>query len=346
MRRTLELFKFVVGLSSLLAFPAYAEEINPAAANKRDAQTWLMKIQSAAHRLNYSGTFVYQQGDQVRTSRISHVLDGKNEIEKLEVLDGKPREYIRNNEEIVYYVPETKTLLVEKRVTQDVFPAILDASPSDLANYYSIKKAEVGRVAGFECQAVALEPKDNLRYGYKLWAEKSTGLLLRAQTFNDRSEMVEQIAFAHVTIGNVDREQVKPSFQNTRGWRVENAVMNQVDLSGWTVKSLPGGFKKIRELQRRLSDNGAQESTTDAGRAASPPRQREVSQIVFSDGLAAISVFIEPGTQSRTQGTMQQGAMNIIGKRYGDFWLTIVGEVPSAAIKQVANSIEFKPNKQ
>ncbi|OGB22827.1 MAG: transcriptional regulator [Burkholderiales bacterium RIFCSPLOWO2_02_FULL_57_36] len=345
MQRTLELFKFVVGLSSLIAFPAYAEEIGSAAVDKRDAQVWLMKIQSAAHRLNYSGTFVYQQGDQVRTSRISHVLDGKNEIEKLEVLDGKPREYIRNNEEIVYYVPETKTLLIEKRVTQDVFPAILAANPTDLANYYSIKKAEVGRVAGFECQAVALEPKDNLRYGYKLWAEKSTGLLLRAQTFNDRSEIVEQIAFTHVAIGNIDREQVKPSFQNTRGWRVENAVMNQVNLSNWTVKSVPGGFKKIRELKRLLSDAGAQEPSADGTRAPNQPRQREVSQIVFSDGLAAISVFIEPGTQSRTEGSMQQGAMNIIGKRYGDFWLTIVGEVPSTAIKQVANSIEFKSNK-
>ena len=345
MRRTLELFRFVVGLSSLIAFSAYAEEITSTASDKREAQIWLTKIQSAAHRLNYSGTFVYQQGDQVRTSRIAHVVDGKNEIEKLEVLDGKPREYIRNNEEIVYYLPESKTLLVEKRVTQDVFPAILGENPSDLANYYSIKKAEIGRVAGFECQAVALEPKDNLRYGYKLWAEKSTGLLLRAQTFNDRSEIVEQIAFTHVAIGNIDRDQIKPSFPNTRGWRVENAVMSQVNLSNWTVKSVPGGFKKIRELKRLLTDAGGQESSAEESRASNQPRQREVSQIVFSDGLAAISVFIEPGTQSRTEGSMQQGAMNIIGKRHGDFWLTIVGEVPAAAIKQVANSIEFKPNK-
>jgi sigma-E factor negative regulatory protein RseB len=67
---------------------------------------------------------------------------------------------------------------------------------------------------------------------------------------------------------------------------------------------------------------------------------------VFSDGLAAISVFIEPGSQSRTEGSMQQGAMNIIGRRYGDFWLTIVGEVPAGALRQVANSIEFKSKQQ
>lgn len=338
MRQTPVLFKFVVALSALVAFTAQAQGLP---ADRREAQSWLKKIQTAAQRLNYSGTFVYQQGSLVRTSRITHVLNGKNEIEKLEVLDGKPREYIRNNEEIICYVPEAKTILVEKRVTPDVFPAILAANPTDLAQHYNIKKGETGRVAGFDCQAVVLEPKDNLRYGYKLWAEKSTGLLLRAQTLGERNEVVEQIAFTQITIGNINANRVKPSFVNTRGWRVESAVMSQVDLSNWVVKSVPAGFKKIREMKRLLSDTPVEDSVSQTAQTS----QREVSQIVFSDGLAAISVFIEPGTQSRTEGSMQQGAMNIIGKRQGDFWLTIVGEVPSAAIKQVANSIEFRTNK-
>ena len=119
MRQTLVLFQFVVVLSSLMAFAAQAENVD-SAVEKRDAQAWLKKIQSAAQKLDYSGIFFYQQGSQVRSSRITHVLEGKNEFEKLEVLDGKPREYIRTNEEITCYVPETKTLLVEKRVTQDM----------------------------------------------------------------------------------------------------------------------------------------------------------------------------------------------------------------------------------
>jgi sigma-E factor negative regulatory protein RseB len=337
MRQTLVLLKFVVVATSFIAFPAYAQN-SEQQADKREAQAWLRKIQAAAQKLNYSGTFIYQQGNQFRTSRITHILDGRNEVEKLEVLDGKPREYIRNNEEIIYYVPEAKTLLVEKRVTQDVFPAILAANPSDLAEYYNIKKDEAGRVAGFDCQAVVLEPKDNLRYGYKLWAEKASGLLLRAQTLNEHNVVVEQIAFTQIAIGNIDRNRVKSSFTNTSSWRVENAVMSHQNLSGWTVKAVPPGFKKIHELKRLVSDTPAANSAP----VNAQPTQREVAQIVFSDGMAAISVFIEPGSQSRTEGSMQQGAMNIIGKRQGDFWLTIVGEVPSAAIKQVANSIEFK----
>jgi sigma-E factor negative regulatory protein RseB len=335
MRRTLALFKLVVALSSFIAFSTQAE---PALSGEsRDGQALLRTIQSAAQKLNYSGTFIYQQGSQVRTSRITHLVEGKNELEKLEVLDGQPREYIRSNDEIICYVPDTKTLLVEKRVAQDVFPAMLAANADTLAEHYTIKKGESGRIAGFDCQSVILEPKDDLRYGYRLWAEKSTGLLLRAQTVNEAGEVIEQISFTQLAIGNVDRNRVKPTFTNTRGWRVENAVMSQVDLSSWNVKRLPPGFRKTRELKRMVSDTPVQTGQV--------PAQREVSQIVYSDGLAAISVFIEPSSQSRTEGSLQQGAMNVVGKRQGEFWLTIVGEVPSTAIRQVANSIEYKPSK-
>ncbi|MET0963875.1 MAG: MucB/RseB C-terminal domain-containing protein [Noviherbaspirillum sp.] len=335
MRRTLALFKFVVAFSSFIAFSTQAESVPPA--ETREAQALLRTIQSAAHKLNYSGTFIYQQGSQVRTSRITHLVEGKNEIEKLEVLDGQPREYIRSNDEIICYVPDTKTLLVEKRVTQDVFPAIIAANADALAEHYTIRRGESGRIAGYDCQSVILDPKDDLRYGYRLWADKDTGLLLRAQTLNETGDVVEQISFTQLTIGNVDRNRVKPTFTNTRGWRVENAVMTNADLSNWNVKRLPPGFRRTRELKRMVSDAPVQIGTVAA--------QREVSQIVFSDGLAAISVFIEPGTQSRTEGSLQQGAMNVVGKRQGEFWLTIVGEVPSTAIRQVANSIEYKPSK-
>lgn len=304
----------------------------------REGQAWLRKIQSGAKKLNYSGTFVYQQADQMRTSRIAHLNDGKNEIEKLEILDGIEREYIRRNEEISCYIPQTKTIVTEKRIASDVFPAIFASNPVEMAEHYNIKKAETGRVAGFECQAILLEPKDNFRYGYKLWAEKTSGLLLRAQTLNDKNDVVEQIAFTQISIGDFDKSRVKSSFSNTSGWRVENATMSQVAIPDWVIKWVPPGFKKIREMKRLVQDAAASNSASAGTHVA----QREVSQIVFSDGLAAISVFIEPGTQSRTEGSRQQGAMNIVGKRQGDFWLTIVGEVPAGAVKKVANSIEYK----
>lgn len=340
MRQVQGLLRVILFLSVFVVFFAKAENaLSIKISNNQDASFLLKRIQFAAQRLNYSGTFVYQQANQIRTSRITHILSGKNEIEKLEVLDGKPREYIRNNDDVACYVPEAKTVLIEKRVTRDVFPAIFTANPSDLVDYYTLKIGETGRVAGHDCQAVILEPKDKLRYGYKLWVDRATGLLLKAQTIDIKNELLEQISFTQVEIGKINHSRVKPSFANTNGWHIENSLMSPVSFSRWSVAP-PPGFKKIQEVKRLISD------MPNAGPAViqhGMSMQREVSQIVFSDGLAAISVFIEPGLQSRSEGTMQQGAMNITGRRYGDYWLTVVGEVPSAAIRQVSNSIEFKP---
>jgi sigma-E factor negative regulatory protein RseB len=313
---------------------ARAENADPLV-ERREAQAWLKRIQLAAQKLNYTGMFVYQDANQVRTSRIAHMLDGKNEKQKLVVLDGKPREYVRTNDAVICYMPEIKVMLVEKKAANDLFPAILPSNFSNQISNYYVKTGPVGSVAGFECQALVLEPKDNLRYGYKLCAEKSTGLLLRAQTINERNEVIEQIAFTQLTLGGADRARVKSSFSNLSGWRIENAMINQTQLSSWFVNWVPPGFKKTREMRRMLSDTSASQTVVSD--------QREVTQIVFSDGLAAISVFIEAATSGRNEGSMQQGAMNIMSRRQGEFWITIVGEVPVGAIKQVANSIEYKP---
>jgi sigma-E factor negative regulatory protein RseB len=339
MRRKTWSLQLIVVCFALVALSARADNgdaLTDKQTDKQNAQAWLKKIQLAAQKLNYSGTFFYQQANQISMSRITHVLDGKNEFDKLEILDGKPREYIRRNDDVACYMPETRTIMLEKGFTQKLFPALLAVNSAELTEHYDISKVEGGRVAGFDCLIITLQPKDNLRYGYRLWAERNSGLLLRAQTVNERSEVVEQITFAQLMIGGIDRNSVRPSFPNTASWHVEISPMMEASLTGWSVTAVPPGFKKIHEFKRMVSD-----SSPNPVQGAVVV-QHEVGQMVFSDGLAAISVFVEPGSQSRTEGSMQQGAMNIIGKRQGDYWLTIVGEVPAAAIRNVANSIEFK----
>ena len=170
---------FLVFALANIAAPGLAQN-----ADTQDVQHSLRKAQTAARKLNYSGTFVYQQANQIRTSRITHGVDQQGEIEKLEILDGKPREYLRRNDEVTCYLPESKTAQIEKGVTQEVFPALLSVHSSALPDLYYIKKAEMSRVAGLECQILSFEPKDTLRYGYRLCLERSTGLMPRAQTMN------------------------------------------------------------------------------------------------------------------------------------------------------------------
>ncbi len=314
-----------------LAMPGLAivAEIDPLV-EQREAIAWLKKIQAAARNVNYEGTFVYQAANQVGASRISHIRDGKNNLQKLQNLDGKLREYVWVNEEVICYIPEAKVMVVEKKVNQEeLFGTKLPANFADQASNYHLRNSEPGRVAGYNCHGLVLAPKDNLRYGYRLCAELDTGLLLLAQTINERNEVLEQIAFTELTIGGIDKARVKPSVANTQGWRVEHVSLYQTQAMGWQVKWLPPGFKKVREIRRKLNEAAA--------------GQHEAVQMVFSDGLASISVFVEDATPNRSEINVQLGARNIISKRQGESWLTVVGEVPAAAIKQLANSIEYKP---
>ncbi len=346
MRPTFTLFRFgVLIILNVVAFAVYAKDIDTLE-DREDALDWLNKIQYAGKKINYSGIYSYQQAHLMRASRVTHVSDGTNDIEKIETLDGRAMEYIRKNEEITCYLPDAKILLLENITKQEWFPAKFSVDSASLKKYYNIKKGEVGRVAGFDCQVIVLSPKDNLRYGYKLWAEKSSGLLLRAQTINEKKEIVDQISFNAIRIGDIDKNQVKPSYENTKGWHLESAALQKADTTGWTVTSVPPGFKKTHEIKRLISHSSTKNNhagRNSGGNIGNPQLySREVSQIVYSDGLSAISVFIEPHTPNRTDSTLQQGAINITSKRHGNFWLTVVGAVPPLAIKNLSNSIEFR----
>ena len=293
-----------------------------------EALALLQKIADAARELNYSGTFVYQHGDQVETSRIVHFVDGGNEYEKLETLDGPRREVIRNNDEVLCYYPDAKIVRSDKRVARRTFPALLPEQLSSLTEYYEIRMGEPERISGFDAQALVLEPRDGMRYGHKFWADISSGLLLKARMLSERHNVVEQFSFTQVVIGaGVTREMVQPSFTiRFPEWRLDrfaNNTISEVE-SGWTVKNFPAGFRKILEMRRSKQGNSVL-----------------VTHMVYSDGLAAVSIFIEPAaTRNRiNEGLSQRGAINIYTRTINDQVVTVLGEAPATTVMQIANSV-------
>lgn len=296
-----------------------------------DGANLLSAIQSAAQHQTYSGTFIYQQGATVQSTRISHVMDASGENEKLELLDGRIREFIRHDDEVRCYVPDRKLVLVESHAKTDQFPALLSAPVADIDANYRVTRVGAERVAGHECNVVSVEPRDALRYGYKLWTDQASGLLLKAETLNENGEVLEQVAFTDVTIGGrIDRARLKPSAASTDGWHVEHfeSVPQNLQERGWRVNAQLPGFHQTLEAKR----------TFGAG--------REVGQIVFSDGLASVSVFVEPlGGPGEVEGDATKGPINVVRKRLGEFWLTVVGEVPPSTVRQFADSVEFVPPK-
>ena len=336
MLRPTDFFRYVIALASLLAFAAHAQG-HVADLQEREAQRWLRKIPLAAQTLDYSGTFLHQRSDRVYTSRITHVVQGQDELEKLEVLDGRPREYVRMNDEVVYYAPDKKAMLVEPRATRVGFPALMFTDPAQLSSFYRIYFDKAGQVAGYPCQVLVLVPRDNLRYGYRLWIEKSSGLLLKMQTLAD-DQVIEQIGFTQLVLGNIPLQSARPTHNEVQDWRYERRALQHIEMPGLKVGFLPSGFTQIASV--RSSIPFAASDVTDKG--AQAVKAREVVQIVFSDGLAAISIFLHPGSPPLGHVSAQQGSIHIIGKRFDDFSLIIVGEIPALAIKQVADSIEIQ----
>lgn len=329
LRKALLMFARIFACLALGIFNATAASPTQSHAQTADPLNWLYQSQRAAQNLEYSGIFVFQQGAQVRTSRITRMRKAKSAIEKLEILDGQSQETIRNGEEILHYLPSERRIIVEHRGSERNFPDMLFIKPQELARHYSVRPLGEDRVAGRIVRGVALEPRDALRYGYRFWSDRASGLLLRAQTISEKGEIIEQIAFTQLELGRVRPSQIKTSHTDTRGWRIENTHVTGNDSSGWKAGWLPDGFKRISAVKRRL------------GRVDSASELREVVQLVFSDGLAGISVFIEPWSTRLESLPLQQGSLNMLGKRHGKFWLTIVGEVPLVTIRQVAESLEF-----
>jgi len=294
------------------------------------ALSWLQKIANAARQLNYQGTFVYQHGDQVETSRITHYVDRTGEYEKLETLDGPKREIIRSNTEILSFDAEHRVVRREKRAPLKAFPALLPEQLGSLTGFYSLHKGEHERIAGFDALALALEPRDQFRYGHKLWADATTGLLLKARMLDERNRVVEQFMFTQLIIGDgVTRDSVRPSINpNSPEWRrepVDRGATTLVD-TGWIVKDQPAGFRKVLELKRFKADS-----------------QVPVVHLVFCDGLAAVSVFIEPlkAAKEFQAGLAHQGAVNIYTHAVSDQLVTVLGEVPPVTVMQMANSVSL-----
>ena len=298
-------------------------------AQQTDELKWLKKIAIAAHQLNYSGTYIYQYGDYIETRKITHIKDESGEHEKIEALDGSPWEVIRNNEEVLCYKPDDiNSVVVEKRKTERSFPALLPKQLDGIAEHYQARFAGPDRMAGHVCKVIVLDPKDQYRYQHKFWIDPATSLLLKAGIFNEKGEAIGQFAFTQVEIGGpIDKESLKPKMAGKKmlvsGDPAAAKELQQSDLS-WVVKQLPPGFAQMMVVKRMMPGKGL-----------------PVKHLVFSDGLATVSVFIEPvATVTKPmRSVIRQGAIHVYTRTVADHQITVLGEVPAITVMQIANSV-------
>jgi sigma-E factor negative regulatory protein RseB len=299
-------------------------------ASDAEISSWINRMSGAAQQLCYVGTFVRESQGQMESLRVAHYVEGKEEYEKVEFLDGPEREVIRLNEEVAVYLPGSKTIKLVQRKARRFFPALLSSNPDVYAENYTITMGPTERVAGHDCRGLLFEPKDQMRYSRWFCAEQQSGLILKTSLKDERGVKLEQMAFTQLIMGRpqVKREHVKPSYPDAKQrWHTDIAPLDDLvpAESGWAVMNPPSGFRKVHEMKRVM-----------------PNKTVPIFHQVLSDGLASVSIFIEPLLPNTKPplGPSHQGAVNTYIAATGENLITVMGEVPGVTVQQIAQTLK------
>ncbi|WP_425261532.1 MucB/RseB C-terminal domain-containing protein [Rubrivivax sp. RP6-9] len=329
----------IVTAASLLLPVAAAQAQAPAAgAEPADARAWLARIHAAAQQRNYQGTMVVSAaGGMLSSSRVAHFSVGEQTFERLEALDGRQQRVYRVGDAVHTVWPQQRIVVVEKRTPISRLPSSRAAVEPRALEQYELLREGVERVAGRDAQVFLLRPRDELRYAQRLWADKATGLMLRADVIGPQRAVLESAAFSEVEVGvRPQADSVTQPMKKFDGYRVVRPEQQhtQLDAEGWTLEKPVPGFQLSGCVKRPLE-------TVAADGPASADAQ--VLQAVFSDGLTHVSVFIEPNAPRRAKFTdlsAQIGATATLRQRRDQHWITVMGDVPAATLKAFADALQ------
>lgn len=290
------------------------------------ARELLTRMASAMGELSYQGTFVYVRGSDVETMRITHVNDGNGVRERLYALDGPPREVIRDREGVRCALGEAADLQAQAGVERSLFPDIPVQELSEARARYLFEVGNQARISGFLSRRLSILPRDQYRYGYDLWLDEDTGLLLRWVLYDSNRRTLAKLMFTDLKVGeNVDASEldshtpkdqfVRLAAQAPQTGRADSGVLAQPE-------GVPPGF--------RLAAHGR----------APASQTRPLEHLVLSDGLASVSVYIEDidPASGVTQGLSRMGTTNAYSRTAGGRLVTAIGEVPAVTVKAITNA--------
>ena len=334
----------LLGLLAVLAsLDLYAQttvagaSVKPSAASAvagvpvRSVSEWLLRMHQASVRRAYIGTYVVSSQGQLSSAKIWHVCDGNQQMERVEALTGAPKSTFRHNDQVITFLPAARVAQVENRTTLGMFPGLLASADAKVDEHYAATRSANERVAGVEAEVVHLRPKDEWRFGYRLWVESGSGLVVKMQTLDGAGAVLEQMAFSELLLGApVKMERLAQMMANTEGYRVEKVDVQatSADAEGWAMRRAVDGFKSMSCLRRQ-------------GGSDASGRPAPTMQWIFSDGLASVSLFIEPFDAQRhaLEGSVAQGATRTFTKRQQDWWVTAVGEVPLQTLQAFVGNL-------
>lgn len=314
--------------------PSSAAVSSATSAESRSIDDWLVRMHEASKNRAYVGTFVVSSGEAISSAKIWHACEGNQQIERVETLTGAPRSIFRHNDQVVTFMPEQKVVRREKRESLGLFPGMLQSADSRIADFYRLRQEGVERVAGVDADILMLLPKDKLRFGYRVWAEQKNGLVVKLQTLDPEGQVLEQAAFSELQLdAPVKMDKLLQMMDKVEGYRIEKPVLVKTTASaeGWILKTQVPGFKPVSCYKRPIAN----------ARAAAG---QEPMQWIFSDGLASVSIFVEPFDRQRhgKPSSLSMGATQATTRQLDAYWITVMGEAPLQSLKLFANGLERK----
>ncbi|HSS66086.1 MAG TPA: sigma-E factor regulatory protein RseB domain-containing protein, partial [Gammaproteobacteria bacterium] len=216
------------GLASFLfgvAFTAWSHLSFAGTWTERPAGEWLEKMARAAQSLNYDGTFVYRNGDRMESMRIIHLATPAGERERMFSLTGAAREVLRDSEKVTCILPDNQSVVVKKSRPRSVTLRVFDPREG-FARHYDLSSQPGERVAGRKTALIKVTPKDEYRYGYRLWLDRVTGLLLKSELVGDSGRALEQIVYTDIKLpATIPEELLEPAISGEGyTWYTDNGT--------------------------------------------------------------------------------------------------------------------------
>ena len=320
---------------SLLSANAWADDLSE----------MLQRMSDVGQSQNYQGTFILRESDRLSTLYVAHGVDEQGVWERMESLNGKLKKVLRHNNRIVSVYPDRQLVTVRQTSKQQPLHLQLPENINQLELYYSMIRLDDDRIADHPALVVDLLPKDQYRYGYRYWIDKNTGMLLRCDLFSENNEIIEQMMFTSLeyTTGASSHGFNLQQFERFNQQVLDEPSTDQVSdtKTEWEIKQLPNGFmltQNTMRYARSLAESASEDdkSAISVNVAGAP----DLQHLVYSDGLASVSVFIEKnkGDEKHLQGASSMGAVNAFGYSVGDFFVTVVGEVPEKTVQLMAET--------
>lgn len=301
-----------------------------------DARALLARMERALASRNYQGVFVHEHDGHSETLKIIHRAEGGGFTERIVSLDGSGREVLRRDGESRAYFPDQHAVLVESGQRGGLLFPGLASLGSAAGQLYAVSEESPTRISARATRVVVVEPRDDLRYGYRVWIDDGSAMPLKTQLRTADGRVVEQLVFTELTLpAHISDAALQPAVV-TRQYRwIHHEAVNG-DMAGrpadatWDAAELPPGF--------RLTGNSTQTVGAD---------RRTVTHLVFSDGLASVSVFVEPQAHPSAAGqpvsiatTMTHlGSSSALSTEVDGHRVTAIGEVPPETVEAITRSL-------